>query len=1435
MPEPMEDRRPYRRSPGGRGRPRARRRMAGAAGALAAATLLTVVTGQVPAAAGPAVGGASDCPWVGSHASPGQRAAQVLARMTTDEKLSMTHGSQLPGYAGVVAPIPRLCVPALNLNDGGAGVVMGGTTAMPAPVAAAASWDPAAERSYGQVVGAEAKTKGVSVDLGPDTNLVRDPRGGRVFEMAGEDPYLAGAMATQYVKGVQSQGVMADLKHLVANDTEQNRNNGNAIVDERTLNEIYYPAFKQAVQEGGAASIMAATSLVNGVHANENAYLLNSTAKQDWGFDGFVVTDWDGARSTVRAANAGLDLNMPAPGNFGQPLSDAVRSGEVSMAVLNDKVARLLTEEFAYGLFDSAPGSPGATATTPEHVATARDIAAEGTVLMKNDGGLLPLGTARTPSIAVIGAAAKEAPVTGGGGSSHVPVGGSSVVTVADGIARRAGDSVRVDTVGSWTGAASSSASGSDQPGNMFDGNTATRWSSGAPMADGQWVTADMGGSHPVDRITLDAGNGTDYARGYRIYLSADGSDWGDPVAEGTGTGQVITATFTARQARYLKIVQTGSASSWWSIAELTAYTADGSGGQSAVPRTGVRVPGVTDKLPTVPSARFSTADGKQGLTASYYNNLDLSGTPALTRVEPAIDDHYTSAPGPGVNPAGFSVRWSGYLTAPVTGTYTFSTANTGGVRMTLGGEPVFQDWAQYGPGVSAIHLKGGVRTPITVENYQPVNGPSGPVAGTPTSPPSNGSITLGWQVPDTDAIAAAAAVAKQDSVAVVVVNDDESEDGDRQNLTLPGAQDDLIAAVAAANPHTVVVLNTGAPVLMPWLGSVDGVLESWYGGQQNGAALASVLFGDVNPSGKLPQTWPASMDQLPTADTSRYPGDVDVSANTTNYHYSEGLDVGYRWYDAHKLKPLFPFGYGLSYSSFSFSGLSVTPGTADTTGPVRVSATVKNTGRRTATEVAQLYVGEPASTGEPPKQLKGFQRVTLAPGKSQRVTFTVDPADLRTWDAATHAWRSNDGTYRMYVGDSSRDLPLTGSYTLRRSSGARTVTAHAPATLDPAHGNVVTTTLTAGGSRTLSRVGLGLDLPDGWTARALSRTTFATVRPGERLTASWRVTPPAGAQDRLWRLTATATANDGWRLSSGLGVTVGPLVSATLTSTAKLARTGSSYPATLTLRNTTDRRVTVDAATRAPDAVTVTPATASVVIPPRSTVTRPLTVAVGDGAKSSSIGLTGTVTAAGTGYPLQGGGLDLPLLFGSVAAAFDNTGVSDDSAPGKGDFDGSGYSYSAQSLATVGLVPGQPVPHGPAALAWPDAAPGDPDNVVSAGQHIAVRGTGSHLLVLGAANNGSGSGTGTLTYTDGSSEPFTLSLTNWTPSTPLPGNDVVATAPTWNRPAGSGYPPDIAVSIYATQVPLAAGRTLAYVTLPSTVSGDQAGTRLHVFDLAVG
>lgn len=1413
-----------------------------AAGALAAGLLVsinpvaTATVGSRSAATTPVSQAGAPCPWVGSSATSEAKASQVLAQMTLDEKLSMTHGSSaVAGYAGSIAAIGRLCIPALTLNDGGAGVVMGGTTAMPAPIASAATWDTQLQNTYGQVVGAEAKGKGVDVNLGPNVNVVRDPRGGRAFESAGEDPYLSGADATAYVQGIQSQGVMADLKHLVANDVEQNRNNADAVVDERTLNEIYYPAFKQAVQQGSAASIMAATSLLNGVHSNENATLLKDTAKQDWGFDGFVVTDWDGARSTVKAANAQLDLTMPTPGNFGQPLADAVRSRAVSVATLNNKISRILTEEFQYGLFDSQTGSASADVTSAAHSKTAQDIAAQGTVLMKNDGGLLPLDPNSSQSIVVIGEAAKTVPITGGGGSSHVPVSSNAVSTIADSIAARVGTHGRVNYVGSWNITPFATADAGDAASNMLDGQASTRWTSGTPQAPGQSIIVDMGAVQTVDQISMDSTTSIgDYAHGYAVYLSTDGATWSSPVATGTGNAQLITASFTTSVARYVKVVQTGSSTGWWSIAEFNVDRSDGAGGQVALSRGGLHVPGTTDKLPTVPTTQFTSADGKPGLTAQYFNNLDLSGPPALTQIEPNIDDHYTKAPGPGANAAGFSVRWSGSVTVPVTGTYTFSMANTGGIRMSIGGRPVFDDWAQYGPGTSAIHLSAGVATPISVENYQPINSATGPVAGTPTSPPTNGYVTLGWQSPDNDAIASAVAAAKNADVAVVVVNDDEMEDGDRQNLTLPGAQDDLVAAVAAANPKTVVVLNTGAPVLMPWLGAVPSVLESWYGGEGNGNALASVLFGDVNPSGKLPQTWPTSMAAMPTADTSQYPGAVDVSTNTTSINYSEGLDVGYRWYDAHHVTPLFPFGFGLSYTSFSFRDVAISAAAAD--GNRTVTATVTNTGATSGSEVAQLYLSYPTAAGEPPNALKGFQRVTLAPGAGASLSFTLTPADLQIWDAAAHQWSITPGDYQVHIGDSSRNLPRTADFTLTSTAGNRSAVAVATAPLTPLVGNVVTTTFSAGGTATLVNVKLGLDVPAGWTATATNTSTLHSAAPDDTLRTTWTVTPPADAQHQIFRVAATATADGGYSRSNGLQVTVGSIVTVALTSTADMIQPGTPVSADLNLHNGGDAAADVTYQLTGATGVTVTPVTGTVTVPAGGSVDVPLTVAVAPGttATSADIDAAVAVTIGGAALPTDGAALSIPILFSDLAKAYGNIGVGDHNNPGNADFDGAGYSYSEQGLGAAGVVPGQPIRHGALTYTWPNVPAGSPDNVIAAGQRIAVNAAGKSISFLGAANNGSGTGTGTISYADGTSTPFTLVLNNWTKSDLRPQDELVATSHQWNPKPGGGYTDAFDVSLYTTTITLDPSRTVAYLSLPTSSTSDQAGNQLHVFDLQV-
>ena len=662
------------------------------------------------------------CPWVGSAAPIPQRVSELLARMTVTQKVSMLTGAWNSHYVGFIRGIASLCVPALTLEDGPAGVGDGmtGVTQLPAPVDVAATWDPSAEQAYGQVIGSEQAAKGTTVDLGPTINIVRDPRWGRAFESIGEDPYLNGTMGAADIRGVQSAGVMAMVKHFAVYNQETYRNtpSDDAVVSTEAMQEIYLPAFRAAVQQGAVSSVMCSYSYINGTTACQNPYTLSAVLRHQYGFSGFVTSDWGATHSTAASANAGLDMDMPGGDHyFGNALRSAVSSGSVSMARLNSMVSDVLTEMFAFGLFDKpASGSPAGTATNATDQSDATALAEEGTVLLKNSGNVLPLGSADN-SIAVIGADASSRPQTAGGGSA------------------------------------------------------------------------------------------------------------------------------------------------------------------------GVKSSGTVTPL--------------QGITAAA--------------------------------PGGVTVRYN-----------------------------------------------------------------SGSVASS------------------------AAALAASSRVAVVFASYREAEGGDRTSIDLGGTEDSLISAVAAANPRTIVVLNTGSAVAMPWLSSVAGVLEAWYPGQEDGTAIASILFGNSDPSGHLPVTFPASLAQVPASTTARWPGKGGT------VHYSEGVDVGYRWYQANHLTPLFPFGYGLSYTGFSFSNLKIGPLTAG--GAATVSATVTNTGSRAGADVAQLYVHDPAASGQPPEQLDGFQRVYLQPGASQQVTFDLTQQNLRYWDTSSNSWATSTGSYGISVGDSSASLPLSGT-----------------------------------------------------------------------------------------------------------------------------------------------------------------------------------------------------------------------------------------------------------------------------------------------------------------------------------------------------------------------------------------------------------------------
>jgi beta-glucosidase len=934
--------------------------------AVAAATVSAMAVAVPAAASSAAVNPA--CPWVGQLASPQQRASEVLAQMTLADKISMVHGASGSAYAGEIPAIPRLCVPALKLEDGpgGVGDGMTGVTQLPAPVAAAASWDTSLTRQYGAVIGNEQWGKGANVDLGPTVNIVRDPRWGRAFESYGEDPYLAGQLGAADIQGVQSQGVLAQVKHWAVYNQETNRNTAsdNAIISDRTINEIYMPQFEAAVKQGGASSVMCSYSTINGQPACQDAYTQNTVLKGEWQFPGFITSDWGATHSTVPAANNGLDMQMPDDSFFGAPLQAAVTAGQVPTSRLNDMVSRILLEEFRFGLFDrQQTGTPAAVVTNTQHAAVARDVAEQGTVLLKNTNSVLPLSTSATKSIAVIGDDAGPDALSTGGGSATVTA--PYLVTPFQGISSRAGKNVNV------------------------------RFAQG------------------------DAPNG---------------------------------------------------------------------------------------QLPVVPASAFGS-----GLQAQYFNNMTLSGSPVVTQTSPNVD--YTwgaggnaASPAPGVNSTQWSAKFTGTIMPTVSGTYTFSLTSDDGSRLFVNGQQVIDNWRDQAPNTETgtVTLTAGQAASIEVDYYQ--NG-------------GGDMVSLGWQVPGGQSLQdQAVALAKSSDVAVVFASNDESEGADLSGIDLSADQNSLISAVAAANPNTVVVLNTGSAVTMPWVDSVRGVLEAWYPGQEDGNAIASVLFGDTNPSGKLPVTFPKSLTDVPASTTAQWPG---VNGQV---QYSEGLDVGYRWYDAKNLQPLFAFGSGLSYTTFAFSDLRVGPGRLNPDGTETVQANVTNTGRRAGADVVQLYLGEPAAAGEPPQQLKGFQKVQLAPGQTRRVTFTLDSRDVSYWDGNAQNWTTAPGTYQIMVGDSSDHTPLHGTFGVTRTTGPRYVKVSAPGIVGAGGSATVSATFTNGSTETVRGASIALSAPAGWTVAAPASVNVGTVAPGGSATATWHVTTPSGATAGDYTLTANVT-----------------------------------------------------------------------------------------------------------------------------------------------------------------------------------------------------------------------------------------------------------------------------------------------------------------------
>jgi beta-glucosidase len=523
-----------------------------------------------------------------------------------------------------------------------------------------------------------------------------------------------------------------------------------------------------------------------------------------------------------------------------------------------------------------------------------------------------------------------------------------------------------------------------------------------------------------------------------------------------------------------------------------------------------------------VPSQTVTPLQGIQSAAGSGTTVNYTQGLPT----DASLPDIPASALNPAYPSGGtpFGGTYNGTLTAPETGTYVLAVTNPCGcyttTNLSIDGKQILADPGTPPVGVYsvAMNLTGGQTYQVQI---------------------TGASSHFAWGTPSALApgITAAANAAKSASSAVVVVSDDtETEASDRLSLNLPSAQDELISAVAAANPHTTVVINAGAPVAMPWLGQVGAVLDAWYPGQSSGTSLADVLYGKVDPSGHLPVTFPTSLSQVPASTPQQFPG------TNGEVEYSEGLDVGYRWYDANHVTPLFPFGFGLSYTHFSYTNLRIGRGASNGVRDIKVTAKVTNVGNRSGADVAQLYLGDPSAAGEPPRQLVGFQRVSLAPGQSTRVQFTITPRDTWWWDTNANGWTQSTGRYAVYVGDSSApaDLPLRNAFNINGTPGARQVVVSAPRAIHPGQTKTVKVRLTKGGDETLHGVQIALQLPQGWTAQPLGQTSFGQLAPGQPAVVKFSVTPPSWATPNNSVVHATADLGPDAQREDGVTVTVG-------------------------------------------------------------------------------------------------------------------------------------------------------------------------------------------------------------------------------------------------------------------------------------------------------
>ena len=800
-----------------------------------------------------------------------QRVDSLLSQMKLEEKIDMLGGNN----TFYTLAIPRLGIPSLKMSDGPLGVHdYGPTTAYPGGIALAASWDVDLAQQFGAMMGEDARARGVHFILGPGMNIYRAPMCGRNFEYFGEDPFLASRMAVSVIEGIQGQRVIATAKHFAANNEEYGRLDVSSDVDERTLREIYLPAFEASVKEAKVGAVMDAYNPVNGVFMTENNHLNNEILKDDWGFDGILMSDWGAAHNGVAAANGGLDLEMPTAWFMNRDtLIPAVKEGRVSVATIDDKVRRILRKAVEFGFLEQPQTDAGIPQLSQEGRQVALREAREGMVLLKNAGNVLPLDKNKIKTIAVIGPDAYPAMIGGGGSSLTKPF------------------------------------------------------------------------------------NAVSYLEGISNYLGMDAK---------------------------------------------VLYAAD--------------VPPLEEVFA---NSEFLTAPGgSSGLKAEYFNNQELEGTPALVRTDQHIAFHWGDGSYTANGPIDhFSARWTGYFVPKNSGDFSFYTNSDDGVRLYVDEKRVIDDWQRHSETVNSYvaHLEAGHVYKLRLEYFEMV-----------------GAATVGFGVGPTELSigrATKSLAEKADAVILCVGFDpsNESEGSDR-TFQLPAGQDELIRQISSVNKNTIVVLTAGGNVEMTkWIDRVPALIHAWYPGQEGGTALAQILFGDYSPSGKLPASFERRWEDNATFG-SYYP----QKKGEKRVEYSEGIFVGYRHFDRANIKPLFAFGYGLSYTTFSYSNLSVTPSNGNLAGPIAVSFDVTNTGSREGTEVAELYVGDAhASVPRPVKELKGFARVTLKPGETRRVSIALDHRAFAFYDVSKKAWNAEPGNFSLLIGGASDDTRLKGTFSL--------------------------------------------------------------------------------------------------------------------------------------------------------------------------------------------------------------------------------------------------------------------------------------------------------------------------------------------------------------------------------------------------------------------